>query len=51
MEGYGWRRVVRAVGMKYQAAAQAVKRFRQALTDHPDRKSFVSKLRYELSTI
>ena len=43
--------VVRQVGMKYQAAAQAVKRFGQTLADDPERKRFVSKLRNELSTI
>ena len=43
--------VVRQVGMKYQAAAQAVKRFGQALADGPERKRFISKLRDELSTI
>lgn len=43
--------VVRRVGMKYQAAAQAVKRFAQALTGHSERKRFVARLRGELSTI
>jgi REP element-mobilizing transposase RayT len=38
--------VVQEVKMKYQAAAQAVKRFSQALADHPERQRFVSKLRH-----
>ncbi len=41
--------VVRELGMKYQAAAQAVKRFGEGLADEPERKRFVSKLRNELS--
>jgi len=36
--------VVRQVGMKYQAAAQGVKRFGQGLSADPDRKRFVLKL-------
>jgi REP element-mobilizing transposase RayT len=43
--------VVGEVGLKYQAAAQAVKRFGQVLADDPERKRFVSKLRKEMSTI
>jgi hypothetical protein len=43
--------VVRHVGLKYQAAAQAVKRFGQTLADDPERKRFVAKLMSELSTI
>ena len=43
--------VVREVGMRYQAAAQAAKRFGQALAGDPRRKRFVSKLQHELSTI
>lgn len=43
--------VVRHVGLKYQAAAQAVKRFAQTLADDPERKRFVASLRSELSTI
>jgi hypothetical protein len=43
--------VVRQVGLKYQAAAQAVKRFAQTLADDPERKRFVSRLRRQLSTI
>ena len=39
------------VGMKYQAAAQGVKRFAAALSEDAERKRFVSKLRHELSTI
>ncbi len=42
--------VVRLVGMKYQAAAQAVKRFRQALGQDADRTRFVSKLKRLMST-
>lgn len=37
--------VVGQVGLKYQAAAQAVKRFGQAMGDDPKRKRFVSELR------
>jgi hypothetical protein len=43
--------VVRQVGIKYQAAAQAVRRFAQALADDPERKRFVVRLRSRLSTI
>ena len=43
--------VVREVGVKYQAAAQAVKRFGQALPDHPERKRFVVALRGNMSTV
>lgn len=43
--------VVRAVAIKYQAAAQGVKRFAETLADDPERKRFVSKLRRELSSI
>lgn len=43
--------VVGQVGMKYQAAAQAVKRFAQTLAEDPEHKRFVAKLRSELSTI
>ena len=43
--------VVPQVGMKYQAAAQAVKRYGQALVNDPARKRFVAKLRHALSTI
>ena len=39
------------VGMKYQAAAQAVKRYGQALVNDPARKRFVARLRHALSTI
>jgi len=42
--------VVREVGMKYQAAAQGVKRFARALAEDPERKRFVAKLRNLLST-
>ncbi len=34
--------LVRPLGMKYQAAAQAVKRFREVLADEPDRTEFIS---------
>jgi hypothetical protein len=43
--------VARQLGMKYQAAAQAVKRFGQRLADEPKQKRFVSKLRSTMSTI
>ncbi|MGH9725258.1 MAG: hypothetical protein ACRD41_09350, partial [Candidatus Acidiferrales bacterium] len=43
--------VAAQVGMNYQAAAQALKRFGQALADDPERKRFVSKLRQQISTI
>ena len=43
--------VVREVGMKYQAAAQGVKRFARALAEDPERKRFVAKLRNLLSTL
>jgi hypothetical protein len=43
--------VVAEMGIKYQAAAQAVKRFGQALPDDPERQRFVTALRSELSTI
>ena len=43
--------VARHVGLKYQATAQAVKRFARTLADDPERKRFVAKLRNQLSTI
>ena len=43
--------VVRQVGLKYKAAAQAVKRYGQALVNDPARKHFVAKLRNALSII
>ncbi len=43
--------VVRQTGMKYQAAAQAVKRFREALAEDPARKVFVTKLKQGISLI
>jgi hypothetical protein len=43
--------VVREVEMKYQAAAQAVKRFEQMMADNPERERFVLKLRNQMSTI
>ena len=43
--------VARQVGLKYQAAAQAVKRYGQALVNDPARKHFVAKLRNALSII
>jgi len=45
--------VVRQVGLKYQAAAQAaqaVKRYGQARANNPARKRFVTKLRNVLSS-
>lgn len=43
--------VVRQTGMKYQAAAQAVKRWREALAEYPARKAFVAKLKQQISLI
>ena len=43
--------VVREVGVKYQAAAQAVKRFGQALSEDPERRRFLADLKLQLSTI
>ncbi len=43
--------VVRAWGMKYQAAVQAVKRFREALAGDLDRREFVPTLKREMSII
>lgn len=43
--------VVPEAGLKYQAAAQAVKRFGQALAEDPERKRFVAALQREMSTI
>ena len=43
--------VVRQVGLKYQAAAQAVKGYGQARANNPARKRFVAKLRNLLSSI
>jgi putative transposase len=38
-------------GLQYQAAAQAVKRFGEALAEDPERRQFVRKLRRHLSNI
>ncbi|MCL4176998.1 MAG: transposase [Verrucomicrobia bacterium] len=43
--------VVPPVGLKYQAAAQAVKRFAQMLADDPERQRFVAKLRSGVPTV
>jgi hypothetical protein len=43
--------VVKKAGLKYQAAAQAVKRFGRVLEDDPARKRFVSTLREQMSII
>ena len=43
--------VVRQVGMRYQAAAQGVKRFGEALAGNAERERFFSKLRREVSII
>ena len=43
--------VVQEMGIRYQAAAQAVKRFGQALADDPKRKRFVAALRRQMSTM
>jgi hypothetical protein len=37
--------------LKYQAAAQAVKRFAHALADDTERERLVSKMTREMSTI
>jgi hypothetical protein len=42
---------VRQVDMKYQAAAQGVKRFGQGMADDADRKRFVTKLSQQMSNI
>ena len=38
-------------GGKYQAAAQAVKRFGQALADDPERQRFLADLKRQMSTV
>jgi hypothetical protein len=38
-------------GVRYQAAAQAVKRLGEAMPKDPERREFVSKLKPEMSTI
>jgi len=43
--------VVWQVGMKYEAAAQAVKRFARTLADDPERKRSIVKPSSELSII
>ncbi len=43
--------VIGQVGVKYQAAAQAVKRFGEALPDDPKRQRFVAVLRREIGNI
>ncbi|NLH71561.1 MAG: hypothetical protein GX456_00745 [Verrucomicrobia bacterium] len=43
--------VVREVGIEYQAGAQAVKRFGQALGSDPARRQFVGTLRREISNV
>jgi hypothetical protein len=40
-----------ASGLKYQAAAQAVKRFEPALAEGRDRKDFVARLKRHMSII
>jgi endonuclease V-like protein UPF0215 family len=42
---------VRSVGLQYQAAAQAVKRFAQTLANKPEPLRFVARLKSEMSTI
>ena len=49
--GLGLAQVVRAVGVKDQAAAQAVKRFGQALSDDPERQRFLAAVQRQLSTL
>ena len=48
---HGGLRLTEVVRVKYQAAAQAVKRYGQALVNDPARKHFVAKLRHALSII
>jgi hypothetical protein len=43
--------VVREMGIRYQTAAQAVKRFGQALGDDPKRERFVAALKRHMSTM
>jgi hypothetical protein len=43
--------VVKQTGMKYQAAAQAVKRFGKSLAEDQERERFVSKLKSQMSNI
>lgn len=43
--------VAREVGLKYQAAAQAVKRFAEALANDSKRQRFLAELKRKLSTI
>jgi hypothetical protein len=43
--------VVSHTGMKYQTAAQAVKRFSVAMAEDRERKRFVSKLKNQMSNI
>jgi hypothetical protein len=43
--------VAPAAGLKYQAAAQAVKRFGEALADDPQRQRFLAHLKRQMSTI
>ena len=43
--------VVRSVGVKYQARAQAVRCFAQTLANDPERQRFVAQFRSEISTI
>ena len=49
--GLRLREVARRVGLKYQAAAQGVRRFGQAASDDPERARFVSKLKCKISII
>lgn len=43
--------VAPAAGVKYQAAAQAVKRFGQALPDDRERQRFIAAIRRDMSTL
>ena len=50
--GHRLAEVVRSIpGLKYQAAAQAVKRFRESLEKHTERTQFVDRMRRRLSKI
>jgi DNA-directed RNA polymerase specialized sigma24 family protein len=51
MEGCVWRRWCAKLGGKDQAAAQAVKRFGQKLSDDLERKGFLADLKRQLSTL
>lgn len=43
--------IARHAGMKYQAAAQAVRRFKELLPDDVERERFVSELKHQISNV